>query len=249
MTRAVFARVVRKERSDDATLAGRVIIGTIPICISGLLLDDFVDNWVRSSELRTFAVIATTTLAFGLLLGWADHRRGAGRSERELTVADALWIGVAQAIAPIPGTSRSGVTVTAALFRGLNRQAAAKFSFLLSIPTILLAGGYKGLSLILDGAAVNWGALGIGIVLSAVSAYLCIHLFLKLIDKIGMMPFVAYRVALAAVLVVFCLRIAGGEPEMAPVDTAAGSGDETPAAATDQDASPSLKASGVSRTR
>ena len=201
MAHAIFERVVRHKSSQNATLAGRVVVATIPICVSGLLLKGLVDDWVRSTEQRSFAMIATTTLVFGLLLGWADRRGRGERTEHEVSLADALWIGLAQAIAPIPGTSRSGVTVTAALFRGLDRSAAARFSFLLSIPTILLAGGYEGFDLVVGSAPVNWLALALGITLSALSAYFCIHFFLKLIEKIGMMPFVLYRIALAIVLV------------------------------------------------
>lgn len=201
MAHAVFERVVRRKSSQNATLAGRVVVATTPICVSGFLLEGLVDDWVRSTEQRSFAVIATTTLVFGLLLGWADRRGRGERTEHEVSLADALWIGLAQAIAPIPGISRSGVTVTAALFRGLDRSAAARFSFLLSIPTILLAGGYEGLGLVVRSAPVNWLTLALGITLSTLSAYFCIHFFLKLIEKIGMMPFVLYRIALAIVLV------------------------------------------------
>ena len=151
--------------------------------------------------MKQVATALVRLAVFGLLLGWADRRGRGERTEHEVSLADALWIGLAQAIAPIPGTSRSGVTVTAALFRGLDRSAAARFSFLLSIPTILLAGGYEGFDLVVGSAPVNWLALALGITLSALSAYFCIHFFLKLIEKIGMMPFVLYRIALAIVLV------------------------------------------------
>ena len=111
-----------------------------------------------------------------------------------------LFIGIAQAIALIPGTSRSGITMTAGLILGLSRQAAARFSFLLSIPVIILAGGYQGLKLIQSGESVDWAILFSGIVVSALTAYLCIHFFLKLLNRMGMFPFVLYRFFLGSIL-------------------------------------------------
>ena len=93
--------------------------------------------------------------------------------------------------------------MTAGLYMGLTREAAARFSFLLSIPTILMAGGYKGLQLVKEAATVDWLAMIIGVVLSALTAYLCIHLFLKLLERIGMLPFVLYRLLLGGVLLYF----------------------------------------------
>jgi undecaprenyl-diphosphatase len=108
---------------------------------------------------------------------------------------------VAQALALIPGTSRSGATMTAGLMLGLSRQAAARFSFLLSIPVITLAGGLLTLELIKDPALVDWRAITIGVVSSAITAYLCIHVFLKLLERMGMLPFVIYRMLLGALLI------------------------------------------------
>jgi len=111
-----------------------------------------------------------------------------------------VMIALAQAIALIPGTSRSGITITAGLMMGLTRQAAARFSFLLSIPVIVLAGGLETKALIEHDASVDWNALLLGTLFSAISAYLCIHYFLKLLDRIGMVPFVVYRLLLGVVL-------------------------------------------------
>jgi len=111
-----------------------------------------------------------------------------------------MVVGIAQAMALVPGTSRSGATMMAGLWLGLSRSAAARFSFLLSIPVIVLSGGLTTLKLIQQPQAVHWGELLAGFSIAAVSAFTCIHFFLKLIDKIGMMPFVWYRLALGAVL-------------------------------------------------
>jgi undecaprenyl-diphosphatase len=145
-------------------------------------------------------VIASTTIIFGVLLGWADWSGKQARHEATLNWKDVLVIGLAQATALIPGTSRSGITITAALLLGLSRQAAARFSFLLSIPVIFLAGSLKTIELVTSDIATDWFAIIFGILLFAASAYLCIHLFLKLLDRIGMWPFVVYRLLLGALL-------------------------------------------------
>jgi undecaprenyl-diphosphatase len=107
---------------------------------------------------------------------------------------------LAQSLALIPGTSRSGITITAALLLGLNRKAAARFSFLLAIPTIILAGVVETVSLVHQDSVVNWYALSLGVVFSALSAYLCIRAFISLLDRIGMLPFVLYRLVLGVIL-------------------------------------------------
>ena len=134
------------------------------------------------------------------MLGWADWQSKQQRDEHRLSVFDILFIGIAQAIALIPGTSRSGITITAGLMLGLTRQAAARFSFLLSIPVIVLAGGLKTIELVQSNLTTDWFAISMGTILSAISAYICIHFFLKMIEKIGMWPFVVYRLILGAIL-------------------------------------------------
>jgi undecaprenyl-diphosphatase len=109
-------------------------------------------------------------------------------------------IALAQALALIPGTSRSGITIAAGLLVGLDRKAAARFSFLLSVPAIAMAAGYEMTRLIEVAEPVAWTDMLAGVVVSGVSAYFCIHYFLKLLDRIGMMPFVAYRLILGIVL-------------------------------------------------
>jgi len=147
-------------------------------------------------------VIAMATIVFGLLLWYADRTGKRNKDEYGLLLCDVLIIGLAQALALIPGTSRSGITITAALMLGLNRKAAARFSFLLSIPVIFLAGMLETLDYLSAASIEDAQPLLIGALISAVSAYTCIHYFLKLLDRIGMMPFVAYRLVLGVVLVV-----------------------------------------------
>ncbi|HEC73906.1 MAG TPA: undecaprenyl-diphosphate phosphatase [Methylophaga aminisulfidivorans] len=191
-----FSSLKQRQSVGDSKLAWAVIFGTIPVGLAGLFLGDYVETSLRSP-----LVIAITTIVFGLLLGWADWRGKRIRNENQLTWHDVLFIGIAQAIALIPGTSRSGITITAGLMLGLTREAAARFSFLLSIPVIILAGGLKIIELIESNLVVDWLALSTGAFFSAVSAYICIFLFLKMLDRIGMRPFVIYRLALGALLV------------------------------------------------
>lgn len=159
--------------------------------------------FVMGEDLRKSAVVlATTTIVFGLVLLAIDLMRQRSRSLNDIAWKDIVIIGLAQMIALIPGTSRSGITITAALYMGFKRQDAARFSFLLSIPAIILASGAELYSLIKSGEKLNlsWAAVGVGVLTSAITAYLCIHLFLKFIEKIGMLPFVVYRLLLGGVL-------------------------------------------------
>lgn len=179
----------------DSKLAWAIGLGTIPVGLAGLFFGDAIEFMLRDP-----LVIAATTIGFGLLLGWADWQGKRVRDEHSLRWQDILIIGLAQAIALIPGTSRSGITMTAGLMLGLTRQAAARFSFLLSIPVIFLAGMLKTSELIMADTDANWSVLMLGAIFSAVSAYMCIVVFLKLLERIGMWPFVIYRLFLGAIL-------------------------------------------------
>jgi undecaprenyl-diphosphatase len=188
---------LNRRMSADARLAWLVLLGTVPVAVAGLALHDVIETYLRSPM-----VIALATIGFGILLGLADWRGRQSRSEITLTVPDVIWIGLAQALALVPGTSRSGITMTAALALGLTRSAAARFSFLLSIPVILMAGGFESLKLVQQLEPVAWGSILLGTAIAAVSAYLCIHFFMRLIERVGMFPFVVYRLLLGAFLLV-----------------------------------------------
>lgn len=198
MTQAWFASVFKRHHNQQSLMAWGVIFATLPACFFGFLLNDFIEQRLRST-----LVIAATTLIFGLLLWWADAKGRRNRDEDAFTLRDALWIGLAQALALIPGTSRSGITITAALMLGLTRQTAARFSFLLSIPLILAAGLFKGAELYQTGTEAQISHTLIGGLIAFGAALACIHLFLKLLDRVGMLPFVIYRLLLGAVLLVF----------------------------------------------
>lgn len=202
MVTAWFAWVFKGKKSADGRLAWAVIWGTIPVGLVGIIFSHFkiVDNYLRTTE-----VIAATTIIFALVLWWADNQAKQARDEHSLKVKDILFIGCAQALALIPGTSRSGITMTAALMMGLTRSAAARFSFLLSIPAIVLPGGLKSYELASGDAAVDWGFIALGAGVSAIAALTCIHYFLILLDKVGFKPFIYYRLLLGAALIAMIL--------------------------------------------
>lgn len=187
--------VSRDLSSAHSQLAWGIVIATIPAGLVGLLLGGFIEM-----HLRSMAVIAATTIIFGLLLGWADYSFRGSKTVEQLTWKSALLVGLAQCLALVPGTSRSGITMTAALALGFDRTTAARFSFLLAIPIIALSGGYKGLELIHQDS-VAWFEILLGTVLSGITAYLCIRSFLALVERVGMLPFVIYRLLLGGLLI------------------------------------------------
>ncbi|HFD78986.1 MAG TPA: undecaprenyl-diphosphate phosphatase [Gammaproteobacteria bacterium] len=195
MAAAWFRSLGSRYPDDEARLAWAVLLGTIPLGLFGLLFHNYVETVLRSP-----LVIATSTIGFGLLLWYADVKGPQTRCEYRLNAWRVAVIAFAQALALIPGTSRSGATITAGLLVGLDRKAAARFSFLLSVPAIVMAAGYEGNKLLGAGEPVQWTPMLLGIVVSAVSAYACIHYFLKLLDHVGMLPFVIYRLLLGVLL-------------------------------------------------
>lgn len=192
---AWWAEVTRGQASADARLGWAVLIATVPVTVVGALINGGVEDLLRDPM-----VIAAATLVFAVLLWIADRYARHVRDEHTLSWRDIVIVGCAQALALIPGTSRSGITMTAGLALGLTRSAAARFSFLLSIPVILLAGGLKTAELLSAPQAAPWMYILAGAAMSGVTAFLCIHYFLKLIDRIGMTPFVIYRIGLALLL-------------------------------------------------
>ena len=180
----------------QARLGWLIGLATFPAVLSGLLAKDFVET-----SLRNEFVIVLATVGFGLLLWWAHYQRGRS-GFGGIDLRQAILIGCAQALALIPGTSRSGVTLIAALWLGLSRRVAAKFSFLLSVPIILGAATLKMNDLIEATESVAWDTILVGVIVSFLSAYLCIRLFLTWVQRIGLLPFVAYRLALGMILLI-----------------------------------------------
>ena len=189
------SRQLQGEVSDDGQFALNLLIASLPILPVG-----FFARFLVEEELRSLEVIAATTILFALALWYADRQQHKGSST--LTPGRALLIGIAQCLALIPGTSRSGVTMTAALLIGFSRTEAARISFLISIPTILGAATLKLVDLAMDPVPTDWLDVAIGALVAGVSAYLCIKLLLSVIERIGFLPFVIYRLILGMALIV-----------------------------------------------
>lgn len=200
MARDWLASVTGQGHSRDAKLAWLIILGTLPAGVLGFMFKDFAEVALRSP-----VIMASALIGFGLLLGLADWRYRGERNEYDLGVRDVLIIGFAQALALIPGTSRSGITITAGLFLGMNREATTRFSFLLSIPIIAAAGLLSSVDVLRSGLEMNLTLFLVGFLVSMAATYISIHYFLAFIRRIGMQPFVAYRIILGLVLLAIYL--------------------------------------------
>lgn len=195
---STFRGLVQRKSNDEVRFVGRIAVATVPVLVAGYLFKEAIEI-----HFRLATVIGITTVAFGILLWIADHFRKREYDESQISIPQAFLIGVAQAVAIIPGTSRSGITITAALFLGFSRKASANFSFLLAIPAIAAASALVGLSALSHpDDDVNWLFLGLGASLSFLGAYLCIDMFLRWIERVGMTPFVLYRLALGCFLLI-----------------------------------------------
>ncbi len=199
---ASLAQLSGRDISDhyrhDARMTSFLLIASIPAGISGLLLYDLIAMYGRNAQL-----IAATSILFALLMWWVDRNGNQKLSMEDWNLRRAVFVGVAQALALIPGTSRSGVTMTAALQCGFSREAASRFSFLLAIPVIAGSGGLLLVELLnSNDSAVPWMQLVYAAGLACLIAILCIHYFLKMISGIGFLPFVIYRVGLGVLILV-----------------------------------------------
>ena len=198
--------------NEDRRLAWYLVVGTLPAMVAGLAFEETIE-----SRLRSPLIIVFTLAALGALLLFAEKRGKHTRTIEKFTWTDSLSIGFSQAIALIPGISRSGITMTTAMFRNSTRTSAARFSFLLSTPVILGAGILKSFSLvnavqnpIAGAAAVRWSVMGVGFLFAAVSGFLCIRFFLKYLQTKSFMPFVIYRFLLAGLVLIYYLKGANG---------------------------------------
>ena len=191
-----FSSVSTRKMQGDSFLAWGVLLGTIPVGLAGLFFNDFVEI-----NLRSIHVVAYATILFGILLGLSDIVHRARDINRELIRgSDILIIGCFQALALIPGTSRAGITITAALLIGLSRKLSIKFAFLLSMPVITLATIMKLFELTNEPQQVNWLFLLLGFAIAFLTSYFTIVFFIKLVERIGFLPFVVYRIFLGALL-------------------------------------------------
>jgi undecaprenyl-diphosphatase len=195
MVNAWMRNVAGGEGNRDSLLAWWVIVGTLPAVLVGLLVNGEIET-----RLREPWIVAAASIGFGLLLWYSDLTAKRERDEFDLRLKDVLAIGCAQVLALIPGTSRSGITITMALMLGLSRRAAARFSFLLAMPVIFASGVLQSTRMFVEVRPIMWSDLMLGVLLSAISAGLCIHYFLRLVDRLGMLPFVIYRVLLGILI-------------------------------------------------
>jgi len=196
--RSLRDRSARREL--DARIGWYIVLGTIPIGIFGVLFKDQIENGARDLYL-----IGTALIVLGLVLLAAERVGTRSRSIEQIEARDGLAVGLAQALALVPGVSRSGATITAGLFLGLDRPTAARFSFLLSVPAVVLSGLFE-LASILGGGDENdhvgLGALAIATLLAFVVGYASIAFLLRFLVRHTTIVFVVYRVALGAIVLV-----------------------------------------------
>ncbi|MYD99162.1 MAG: undecaprenyl-diphosphate phosphatase [Gammaproteobacteria bacterium] len=177
-------------------LGVKVLVATIPVVVAGVAFKAQIETHLRSTT-----VIALATIVFGIVLWLADRRRGTESVDLP-SYTQAVLIGLAQALALVPGTSRAGITIAAALALGLGRRGAARFSFMLAIPAIIGACIYTLVDAD-DLAGLPWVDLGLGFVIAALSAFACVSAFLRFVERTGMTPYVVYRILLGVVLLTF----------------------------------------------
>jgi undecaprenyl-diphosphatase len=191
--------VDRSVRSDpDARMGWLIIVGSVPIVVLGLLFQDDIETTFR--DLR---VVAIALVAFSLVLYWADRVGRKQRELRQLTVRDGLLFGMAQAMALVPGVSRSGGTITMGLFLGYTRAAAARYSFLLAIPAVLGSGFFQVYETLTGGVAgeqIAWGPTALATVIAFAVGLSVIAWLLRYLDRGTFTPFVVYRVVLGLAL-------------------------------------------------
>ncbi|MEM8639693.1 MAG: undecaprenyl-diphosphate phosphatase [Cyanobacteria bacterium P01_G01_bin.54] len=196
-------RAVRQSdwQATEFRMALGIVVGTLPILVCGLLLKALVPN-LDESPIRSLPAIAIASIVMALLLAAAEQFGKRVRTFEQLKMSDGIIMGLAQALALVPGVSRSGSTITAGLFMGLERATAARFSFLLGIPAITLAGLVQLKTNVLDAGveAAAWLPLLIGTVSSAIFSYLAIAWLIKYLQKQNTWVFVWYRLVFGVVI-------------------------------------------------
>ena len=185
------------QKTQDSRLGWLVIFGSLPVVVIGLLFKDVIEN-----DLRSLNIVAFTLIAFGLLLGFADKIGSKAKPIEQLTVRHGLLYGLGQALAVIPGVSRSGGTITVGLLLGYTRAAAARFSFLLAIPAVIASGLYEFVKTVGDLSRSALVATAIATVVSFAVGYLVIGFLLKYLERGSFMPFVLWRVGVGLLVLV-----------------------------------------------
>ncbi len=197
LTGAVFTTIRSGKVTRESRFAANLLLASLPIIPIGFIFRFEIEQYLRSVE-----VIIVTTIVFAILLLMSDRMGRREKGDLDLNWRQALMIGISQCLALIPGTSRSGITMTTALFAGFTREASSRISFLMSIPTIAGAATLKIIDLLNAGTRIDWTLLAIGTLTSMISAYICIMLFLNIITRMGFLPFVIYRFILGGLLLV-----------------------------------------------
>jgi len=188
-------------QSSSFRLVLGVLLGTIPLGVAGIALQKTIN--ACNSPFRTLTVIGSASIVMSLLLALAEKQGNHERDFNQLTMKDAILVGIAQAFALIPGVSRSGSTLTAGIFLKMERETAARFSFLLGIPAVLLAGAKELHVLFKAGLDANgWLILFIGLTSASISAFLAIYSLLRYLEKHNTFIFVFYRLAMGIFLIV-----------------------------------------------
>ena len=185
-----------KVDTQGAWLALCLLIATLPVILFGL----FLKLTGLSDAMRSITVIGWAMLLFGLLLYWADQRGETHKTAENWSLKDALQMGLWQAVALVPGTSRSGITITAARMLNYDRTDAARLAMLMSIPTIIASASLLGLDLISSEAAAAWRDVAIVVVLSFGAALLALTFMMRLLQAVSYTPYVIYRVILGVIL-------------------------------------------------
>jgi undecaprenyl-diphosphatase len=197
-----MARAIAKQDYDSYSfrLAGGILLGTVPIVLAGLALTKILN--APNSPLRSLIVIGVASIVMSLLLALAELRGRRDRNFDQLNLMDGIWVGIAQAFALIPGVSRSGSTLTAGLFRGMERETAARFSFLLGLPAVVLAGARELHVLHKAGLSTNgWFVLLVGLISASISAFLAIYGLLRYLENQSTWIFVWYRLVMGVFLI------------------------------------------------
>lgn len=192
----IIKRISFSNQQVNSKLGWLIIIGTIPVVIIGLTFKDVIEGALT----KNLYIIAASLIVLALILALAEKTAKFKKNIENVTILDSIIIGVAQALSLIPGSSRSGTTITAGLFVGLNREAAARFSFLLSIPAVLASGVlqlYEAVEFLNKAMAVN---IIVATIVSGISGYLAIDFLLKFLKKNSTFLFIYYRIGLGIII-------------------------------------------------
>ena len=192
----ILQSIIESKSLFKSLLLKQLLISCIPTLLLGFILLDIIDSYLRTSS-----VIAFTTIFFGIVLFLATLTRSKKTNINQITLYDALIIGIAQSLSLIPGTSRSGITISAGLILGLDNQTASKFSFLMAVPTIGAIALYQIITSDIKSLVNNLDINILGLMVSFVIAYATIDFFIKFINRIGFLPFIVYRIILGFTLI------------------------------------------------